>query len=219
MKLPSERISIYSLVAVNLLPVAGVFGFGWDVGTILLLYWAENLVVGFYNILKMALVKMDRPGQNLGKLFKIPFFSIHFGAFCAVHGFFLLIFFDLAPGGSLFGEQNWPGPLVFVELLIGVVGTVWENAAAAFRWSVYALFLSHGVSFIHNYILTGEYTSLSLSKLMSRPYSRIVLLHVTIIAGGVPVLLLGSPDSLLLVLVGLKIGVDIWLHVRSHRLD
>ena len=52
---------------------------------------------------------------------------------------------------------------------------------------------------------------------MSRPYTRIVLLHVAIIAGGVPIMMLGSPVPLLCILVILKIGMDVWLHIKSHR--
>lgn len=52
---------------------------------------------------------------------------------------------------------------------------------------------------------------------MSRPYTRIALLQVAIIAGGVPIMMLGSPVPLLCILVILKIGMDVWLHARSHR--
>ena len=40
--------SLATLVAANLLPLAGVVFFGWDAGVILVLYWAENLVVGSF---------------------------------------------------------------------------------------------------------------------------------------------------------------------------
>ena len=39
-------LSVAALVAVNLIPLAGVFFLDWDIGPILLLYWSENLVVG-----------------------------------------------------------------------------------------------------------------------------------------------------------------------------
>ena len=44
---------------------------------------------------------------------------------------------------------------------------------------------------------------------MMRPYKRIVLMHVAIIAGGVPIMMLGSPVPLLCILVFLKIGMDV----------
>lgn len=53
-------LSLASLVAANLIPLVGVFFFGWEVGPILLLYWSENLVVGGYNVLKV----MVRPAEH-----------------------------------------------------------------------------------------------------------------------------------------------------------
>ncbi len=91
-KFANERlkdVSVVSLVAVNLLPVVGVLFWGWDAGAIVLLYWSENLVVGIYNVLKMACVKVEPAAANVGKLFMIPFFMVHYGGFTAVHGLFV----------------------------------------------------------------------------------------------------------------------------------
>ena len=46
-----------------------------------------------------------------------------------------------------------------------------------------ALFLRHGVSFVYNYLLKGEFASARPEKLMISPYSRIAVVHVAIIAG------------------------------------
>ena len=81
------------------------------------------------------------------------------------------------------------------------------------------LMVSHGISFVHNYILQKEYVSFTIKKLMNQPYKRIVLLHVAIIAGGVPIMLLDSPIPLLCILVLLKIFIDIRLHTKSHEID
>ena len=52
---------------------------------------------------------------------------------------------------------------------------------------------------------------------MNRPYKRVVLLHVAIIAGGMPIMMLDSPVPLLFILVLLKIYLDIRLHTKSHK--
>jgi len=202
MKPPKMTVSMVALTGANLAPLAGVLLLGWDAAAIVLLYWTENLTVGFYNILRMALVKVDEPAQHLRKLFMIPFFCLHFGGFCAVHGFFLLVL--LKVGGeprAVMPALRWPGPLVFLQLLVSVVGQLWRSRPAGMEWPVLCLFASHGISFVHNY----------------RPYARIVLLHVVVIAGAAPMMMLGSPAVLLFMLVGFKIGMDIWLHARSHR--
>ena len=43
------------LIAVNLLPLLGVFIWHWDVRAILILHWSENLILGGLTIVKMIL--------------------------------------------------------------------------------------------------------------------------------------------------------------------
>jgi hypothetical protein len=52
---------------------------------------------------------------------------------------------------------------------------------------------------------------------MGRPYKRIVVLHVAVLIGAVPIMMAGSPAPLLVILIVMKIGLDAVLHVRSHR--
>jgi hypothetical protein len=107
-----------------------------------------------------------------------------------VHGFFLLTFFKL--GGdldTLAPQSPWLGPLVFVQLLVSVIAQLWESRPAGMEWPVLCLVVSHGISFIRNYLIGGEYLTLTIGKLMSRPYTRIILMHVAIIAGGVPIMM------------------------------
>ena len=55
-----------------------------------------------------------------------------------------------------------------------------------------------------------------LTRLMAKPYGRVVVLHVAIIAGGVGAALLGSPVWALALLVLLKTGLDYRAHVKEH---
>ena len=96
MKLPKKyasNIPLMALTAANVLPLFGALFWGWEAFNIVLLYWAENLAVGFYNILKIAFAKVSHPAEHLGKLFLIPFFTVHYGGFTAVHGVFVLAMF------------------------------------------------------------------------------------------------------------------------------
>ena len=216
---PSHKPSlpIVSLTVANLVPLIGVIFLGWDAAAIVLLYWIENLIVGFYNIMRMMLVKVDSRGRQLKKLFMIPFFCVHFGGFCAVHGFFLLTFFKIgSPGKALEAPEAWMGPLIFLQLLYSVVMQLWHSRPPGLEWPALGLFISHGVSFIRNFINGQEYLTLKMNQIMTRPYKRIVLMHVAIILGGVLIMKLGSPVVLLCVLIFLKIVMDIWLHVKSH---
>ena len=193
------NIPLVSLVAANCLPVLGVLFFGWDAFAVVVLYWAENLVVGFYNILKMATVKPSHPIEHAGKLFLIPFFTFHYGMFTMVHGVFVFAFF----GNSM---RSGPNPFeMFARIPVQVM------------WAIGALLISHGVSFVYNYLIKGEYKRVNLGQLMGRPYGRIVVMHIAILGGGFMTMALGSPVGILFVLVVLKTGFDVVLHLREHN--
>lgn len=213
-----DPFSAGALIGANFIPFAGIFLFGWDVRYIVLLYWIENLVVAFYNILKMLVLKTDQAAKHAGKLFVIPFFCIHYGGFCAVHGFFLIYFFNIGTGASPFDIASpWWGPLVFLQLLFSVIAKIWASRPPEMIWAVIGLTISHGISFTENYILGGEYKTSSLKKLMHQPYQRILVMHLAILAGGIFVMQLNSPLPLLIILVLLKTGVDLHLHKKSHK--
>ena len=56
-----DRFSVFALIAANVLPIVGVLLWGWDAGALVFLYWTENVVIGFYNILKMAIARGRDP--------------------------------------------------------------------------------------------------------------------------------------------------------------
>lgn len=210
------NIPVIALVAANVVPLWGVLFLGWDAFYIVLLYWSENLAIGFYNILKIAAAKVEHPLEHLSKLFLIPFFVIHYGGFMAVHGFFVLTMSKRSESGFVGGE-TWPCFLVFVQMLINVIRQMFSAIGPQMKIAILALFVSHGVSFVYNYLLKGEYAIYKPQELMNKPYSRVVVLHIAIIGGGFLVMSIGSPVALLLGLVVCKTIFDVHMHIRSHR--
>ena len=213
------NIPVIALVIANMLPIYGVVALGWDAFNIVLLYWAENLIIGFYNIFKIVFAKVEPPIANLGKLFLIPFFIIHYSGFVAVHG---LIIFSLFGKGDAdkslgIGQHPWPCFLVFVQLLVNVIRHCWTTIPNDMKYTIGSLFLSHGVSFVHNYLIAGEYKTSSPNNLMAQPYSRIFVMHVAILVGGILSLKMGSPIGVLIILIVLKTIIDVTLHLRQHR--
>ena len=212
----TERLRIdlplLALVLANLVPVFGVLLLHWDVGAIVVLYWAENLVVGFYNLLKM-LVTGGR--SALGTML---FFCLHYGGFCAIHGMFVLELTQFA--GEISAQlpgASWPGPLIVIQKILYFGEQILAAAPAEFGWACIALLLSHGASFLLLFVGQQEYRHTSVDTLMAAPYKRIAVLHIAVIIGGFMVVELGQPMGLLLALVALKIGMDIMLHRRAHR--
>lgn len=223
-----------ALLLANLAPLAGVLFFDWSVSSVIILYWFENVVLGVVNVARMiafspeqtsmaavmggdgrTAVAASAAGRRLDsaamihgvKLFLIPFFMFHYFFFCAGHGVFV---FSLFPDeNGWFPESNGLG-------MFDSLGRAIEIFSTPLAFAAVVLALSHIVSFFVNYIGGGEYRRLDLRRLMTMPYGRIVVLHLTIIFGGFATMLLGEPIWLLAVFVLLKIGVDLKLHFREH---
>jgi len=211
-----RRLPLIALLTANAVPLVGVLFFKWSAFGIVLLYWSENVVVGFYNILKIALVKVKEPVEHLGKLFMIPFFMVHFGGFTGIHGVFVLTMFGQS-NGDFMHKTSWPCHFAFIQILLNVIREAFSIMTPEMRLGLLALFGSHGVSFVYNYLIKGEYARTNPRKLMGAPYSRIFVMHIAIIVGGFALVALKSPVGLLLVLVVLKTFVDVKLHFYEHR--
>jgi len=189
--------SLTALAVANLWPLLGVLFFQWTVFSVVLLFWLENVIVGLFNLARMWMAQggSTKPG---GKFFFMPFFAVHYGMFTFVHGIFVL---------ALFGGALDDGGLSSVAQAIEEA----HVGAAAL-----ALAASHGVSFVFNYLGSGEFRTTTLDTLMAQPYGRVVVLHVVIIFGGFLIMALGQPMLPLALLVILKIGLDVAAHVKEH---
>ena len=191
--------SAVALLLANLLPVAGVLFLDWDVFSLLLLFWLENVYIGLFNVVRIVTAAGVRNGR--GRLFTALFFITHYGGFTAGHGFMLLM---------VFGPQPSKQELADLQFMLGLLGDgLWLGAAV--------LFLSHLFSLIMNYFVGGEFRQLSARQAMAAPYARVVLLHVSLLVGGFLLQEFNEPLFGLLVLVGLKIAMDFALHRREHR--
>lgn len=196
-------VSVAALVAANLVPLFGVVVWRWEVFPLLLLFWLENVLVGLFNVLKLLMAAPAEPMPWAGKLFLIPFFTVHYGMFTLVHGVFVMGLF----GGAF--RAGAPPP---------DIGMIWRAVGEhKLQWAVAGLALSHGVSFACNYIGRGEYRRATLSGLMAQPYGRVVVLHLALLLGGFVLMALRSPLGGLVLLVLLKIALDVRAHLRERR--
>ncbi len=195
-----SKPSVWALIIANLYPVIGVIFFNWQTYPLLLFFWTENLVIGFYTVLKM-LVASGENAKPAVKLAAIPFFCLHYGIFTLVHGIFVVAIF----GTGLADNSGFTGSINQQVINNGLI------------WGTLILMGSHGLSFFQNYIGKNEYRQAEITALMSQPYGRVVILHVTIIIGGFLAMMLGAPVAALLFLIVLKVAIDITTHLREHR--
>jgi hypothetical protein len=110
----------------NLVPLLGVLALEWDLGVVLLLYWAESAVILLFSLVKVAIV------SGKASFFLVPFFIVHAGGFMLVHLLFLF---------GLFVDRPEAG---------------WSSLARDVVIGAGALFLSHLVSFVANIVRRGE---------------------------------------------------------------
>ena len=118
----------------------------------------------------------------------IIFFLVHYSGFMAAHGFFIFELFS-------------PVSIKMSTVILGLV----------------SLSISHGVSFVTNFIGHKEYEKVSLSQQMVAPYRRIMVMHITIILCAILLNLFSLPLVTMLILVFLKIAIDIVAHIREHQ--
>jgi hypothetical protein len=187
--------SALALIVANLVPVAGTVFLGWKLSDVMVLYWAESAIIGFWNVCKILVI---------GKWFALlagPFFIGHFGGFMAVHFLFIYTLFVKGIQGSDSG-----GDLTEVA---GLFIALWP--------ALLALFLSHGYSFFANFLGRKEYRGRTAGDQMSEPYSRIVFMHLVLIFGGGLTLLLGGPTPVLLLVIAAKIWFDLRAHLKQRE--
>lgn len=207
-------ISAFVLILANVVPLFGVVFWGWDAVLVLAVFWIENLIIGFFNIVKMfasSVVQRDTSG-----LFLIIFFLIHYGAFCSVHGMLLtdLLDFEVTAPGYLSNLSIGPAELFLKAAAI--LDSFLTELAPQIWLGVAALFLSQLVSFIENFILSGDLLKLRASDLMAKPYAQIVIMHAGLLFGALLLQHFGSPIWLLALIVLLKVGVDYVQFRRRH---
>lgn len=185
--------SVFSLIIANLIPLFGVVFYGWDISSIMFLYWAESAIIGGFTVLKIlrseASDNQTQAANTASKAFFLTFFPIHYGIFMSVHLVFILVLFGIFSEG-----------FTFLNIF----------------WSFLSLLASHTISYFTNYIGNKEYKKLSPDQLFMLPYPRIFVMHLTILLGSFFVIATGQSIIALALLVILKIIVDIASHLFEH---
>ncbi|MEL7187106.1 MAG: DUF6498-containing protein [Pseudomonadota bacterium] len=193
---PRLRVSIILLVVANLVPVFGVLFLDWDVFYVMLLFWCENVVIGIFGILRLFV--------STGNLFVAAFFTVHYGGFMMGHLMVLFALFSNAFEGQ---ASNATDPEHFLAAFLNPPTLI----------AIAALFVSHGWSYIANFLGSDERNLLTGARAMTQPYRRMIITHIALLAGGFFVTTMGQPLPGLLLLIAMKIGLDVVFHRREHE--
>lgn len=190
-------------ILINLVPLWGVLFNGWDPKQIFLIYCAESIIVGLYNILKMLIVTQVKPkdvwdektGTEVSGYFFILFFIVHYGFFVAIQLMFFL-------GSSKIADTMNP-----IKALT-VLPSLMDNYTRALLWGFVGIY---GLKMIIDFIFSGEFRRASMGLLMFSPYIRIFIQQFVVIVGGF-FLTFGAGKIFMLVFVLVKIFFEVFIN-------
>ena len=206
---PLRREDLYPIVA-NLIPVFGVAFWGWSPTDAFIVYALETLIVGAMNVIKMLLVTFvrsrhewenkDGSVQLMPGLFFIFFFIVHYGMFAGIQT-------SIFAGVSRIGSSS-DNPFSFF-----------------FHWYKYVkgdvVYMLSGfiVSYVGNnlapFIASGEYKTISMTRLMMQPYGRIIVQQFTVILGSM-LLALNLGIGFIIVFVPTKLYFELFLNFDTY---
>ena len=197
------------ILAVDLFPIIAVLTMGWGAAPLVFLYWLENLIVGAVALARMIGASVKDGLSGLATMgFIGPFFIVHYGMFCFVHGVFVSVFASLSAEGA----PGFPSPLSLIDQAL--------SSGANMGLFILAIIAVQVVLYFQDFILRGEYRNTSVQAEMTAPYGRIVVLHIGIFAGAFAMAAMGEPMLGILALILLRALWGVILTVRRRlRLD
>ncbi|TAL31027.1 MAG: hypothetical protein EPN93_18560 [Spirochaetes bacterium] len=186
--LPRRLVSLpLMIVLANALPVVEVLNGRMRVFDVVMLYWLESVIIGGFNIFRIALARGGPAGKP--KLFLVPFFMFHYFGFMLIQ-------------------------LVFIIALVGGQVRDWGEISPGGGWyaaALLALGAGHAYDFFAGYVGEGRYRDANPASQMFRPYVRVAIQQAVILGGAFLSGRLGMGDSMvyLAILVALKVGADL----------
>jgi hypothetical protein len=206
------------LLAANSLPIVGVLLWHWDVFVLIVLYWMETAVIGFWTILRIALAPPGSMGPLLingrpsnSRVAMPAFFLVHSGIFMGVHMVFLWSLFSGA------WAQMIHGPADFFSRLV-IRTDMWLP--------LLALFAVRGFSFLFHVLKPDFIVRIErglrlpispplpddMGTIIGAFYGRIIIMHITIIFSAFLSIIFGTIAPLI-IMVALKTAADVGMHL------
>jgi hypothetical protein len=192
---------VATLLAANLITIVLAVIEGWDLASVLFIYWVQSIIIGIFTIITLLTADMAQPASKGGgwsslkvRMFLAGFFALHYGAF---HWGYYSIIVE----GGLFG------PVDFAN------SGLWASCGLFFINHLFSFFYHRG---------SPEQPAQDPMEIFMRPYNRIVPMHMTIIFGGILILVLEflgitTVMPVLVIFLAVKTYVDIGTHLQKHR--
>lgn len=194
-------------ILVNLIPLFGVWFWGWNAAQVFLVYSLETIIIGVVNIVKMAIVTIFVKPKDVWE---------NQGSRNLVSGWFFILFFILHYGFFVF---------VQTQIFFAVSGVI--KSGSAFSFSQYAaipealgpdgrllilIFIGYHILQAYlNFIRTGAYKKISMGRLMFQPYIRIFIQQFIVIFGSL-FLSMGAGKIFIVVVVLVNIFFELFVN-------
>ena len=211
----SERVAL-RLDAVLVSASAAVIGcgvmvLGWSPFIVIVLYWVENVVIGVSSLAKILLSGARHSVGGLsGALGTGVFFTMHYGLFTVGHGVLLAQFLGSTELGRGAADGGLFGPLG---------ATLHYLLSDREGWlAVIAILAVHVGLFIQWSLRTRE-LPIPVNELILAPYGRMIVLHITLLAGAFLMQAFHAPKFCALLLIALKLAYDLVSLKRDRRVQ
>jgi len=192
----ADKRSLWALISANVIPLLGAYFLNWQLAEIVILYWAETLILLFYHSVRNIAV------SPIMGFFQSIFNCVHIIMFAAIHFAFIWNIFVLGFWIPT-AEKDESLATVFNYLI-----HLWP--------ALVALFASHGYSLFLHFFQNPNAEKVPLKALSL--FVRIIIMHIVVIFGGILALLTNSHWTTLLLLVSLKTIADAKAHSKQHNL-
>lgn len=207
------------LLLMNLVPLAGVIGLGWDPVLIFIFYALETLVAGLFNLPKIFLTARQHPDatvpiegeqKNYSPIGLMLFFTFHYGFFVFVQ---LTIFF------GILNMSNYDIPGVsLVDSFLGAPVNIARVAGQEMGIVLGFMGFTYLMSFISDYVIGNKAVDMTPSAQMFEPYPRIFMQQFVVILAGWIMIIQFSGLPFLILFVAIKTIVDYLMLLKGPEL-
>lgn len=213
----SKDYSGAGILVSNVLVIVFAMIEGWSLGSMMVIYWVQSVVIGIFHVFRMLLLRSfctegftsngTRVPENAkGKWSTAVFFAIHYGFFHLIYGIFLIAGTATGAGAD---DPAAAAPATAPE---PSPAAGWFDGPFWFVLSVLGFVAGHAYSFYQN-VRADLGRRPNLGVMMFMPYARILPMHLTLILGS----LAGAGFGSMLLFSGLKTGADYLMHIVEHR--
>jgi hypothetical protein len=184
-----DDFSAVMLVIANIFPVVDMLWKGEPVGSILVIYWMQMTIIGFWTCAKLAVISRWRA------VLVVPIFLLMYLSIVNLFGII---------AGAMLDDQ--------------MRGTEWhQNFSLWNYWVPAALFFAtHGLSFWENFVGGREYEKIAWDKQMGKPILRAMPMWLAALVGGIVGSTLNAAVIAVLFVLPVKLVLDLLGHFVEH---